>query len=188
MVNKYTYLEVFLDDIDKKINLNEFENLFARPHQTLKRHLAELVNEKILVMEKKNKFLYYSLNKNNSLFIDYLVITEKQKLFDFLKAPVFNRLYVSLENCFRENNILIFGSAVISKEYSDIDLLILSEELQRDKIKKTLKNFELTYSIEIHPIFSNESDLNETFLSEVIKKHIILNNHDYYVRLFYGKK
>jgi len=188
MVNKYTYLGAFLDDINKRLNLNEFENLFNKPHQTLKRHLSELVDEKILIMEKKNKFLFYSLNKNNFLLCDYLVISEKQKLFEFLTEPLFNRLYLSLEEYFMENNFLIFGSAVNSKDYSDIDLLILSQETSNEKIKQTLKNFELTYSIEIHPIFSSEGDLTKTFLQEIIRNHIILNNHDYFVRLFYGKK
>ena len=42
MVQKYTYLELFLDNFLKQVSLNEFENHFKRPHQTVKRHLSHL--------------------------------------------------------------------------------------------------------------------------------------------------
>lgn len=187
MVNKYTYLQVFSDDIDKKLNLSEFENIFDRPHQTIKRHLSKFLDRKILIIEKKNKFTFYYLNTSNPLIYEYLSIAEKERLFEILNDPMFNRLYKTLEPYFRENKFLIFGSAVNTKDYSDLDLLVLYQENSKEKIKQEIANFEATYSIEIHAIFSKESDLNQTFMNEVIKKHVILNDHGYFMRLFHEK-
>lgn len=188
MVNKYTYIGLYLDNIRKTINLNEFELHYKKPHQTIKRHLNILVKEKILLAEKKNKFLFYSLNLKNPLVYEYIAIAEKQKLFEFLENPLFNRLYMLLERYFDESKILVFGSSVKQDFYSDIDLLIINEKLDNQQILKELKDFGMTYSVIIHPIISKDVDLGDTFIEEIIKNHIIFNNHDFFLRLFYGKK
>lgn len=183
MVNKYTYMEMFTQDINRQINLNEFEKCFKIPHQTVKRHLDVLLKEGILNEKKLGKFLFYSVNKENSLFFECLSICEKQRLIRFLEEnALFKRLYNVIHNELKNNKILIFGSSVDSKKYEDIDILILSKD---KKIRKLLRDFEDTYSVKFHIIQTNEKNLTKTLLNEIKKNHIIISEHDYFLRLMH---
>ena len=182
MVGKYTYLGIFLPSPNKTFSLNEFENHFRIPHQTLKSHLELLTKEKILLQEKRKRFLFYTLNHKNPLIIDYLSICEKERLINFLKKPLFRRLYDTISAFFDNSQFLIFGSAASDNHYNDLDLLILSK---KQDMRTALQQFEATYSIKLHIILTDEKNITKTFLEEIRKSHIILNNHDYFTRLFY---
>jgi len=153
MVNFYTYLELYTNDLDKKVNLGDFERHFNTPHQTVKKRLLPLVREKILIEEKKKRLLFYCLNKNNPLFIEYLSICEKERLFRLLENPLFKRLYDTVSDFFTDSRILVFGSAAVSKDFNDIDILIFSENGQ---INKELDKFGKTYSVKLHIINTKE--------------------------------
>ena len=179
MVNFYTYLGLYLDDLKKTVNLNEFEQYFNTPHQTIKRKLHYFVKKGILVENKKGKFLFYTLNLQNMLVWEYLVLCEKERLLLFLEQSLFKRLYDLLFPFFKESSFLIFGSATDKKKFNDIDLLIISKK------KIDLTQFEETYSVKIHLVQTTEKNLTPTFITEIRKKHIILNNHDYFRRVIY---
>jgi predicted nucleotidyltransferase len=181
MVRKYTYLELYLNDLNKSISLREFEHHFKKPHQTMKAHLKEFVDSKILLLEKKARFVFYSLNLKNPLLKQYLSMCEKERLFAFLeKNSLFRRLYDHLS--IYNDTLMIFGSAVHKKDFSDIDLLIVSDN---KKIRKTIQDFINTYNIKIHVIQTNEKSLTNSFITELKKNHIILNNHDYFIGRLY---
>ena len=183
MVSFYTYLELYLDDLRKLVSLSEFEKHFKTPHQTIKSHLKDLVKEKILLEDKRARFRFYKLNLGNPLTADYLSLCEKEKTFSFLRQnALFSRLHSVIAPYLKESSILLFGSAAISKEYKDIDLLIISKG---KNITEELKKFEKTYSVKLHIIQTSESDLTETLITEIRKKHIILSNHDYFIRVIY---
>lgn len=182
MVNFFTYIELFLNDLNKQINLNEFENYYKKPHQTIKRHLSVLMKKNILIAEKKGRFLFYKLNLENPLLFEYLSICEKQRMFDFLEKLLFKRLYDFVYKNFKDSNVIIFGSAINKKEFSDIDILIFPENKD---LEKKLKEFSDTYSVKLHLVMANEKNITETLKKEIIKNHIILNNHDNILRFFY---
>lgn len=186
MVHFYTYLEMFLDDLHKQISLIEFEKHFKKPHQTIKRHLKFLTKSKILIEDKKNKFLFYKLNLENPLLFEYLSICEKERTFKHIENPLFNRLYELISPEFKNSNILIFGSSATKKTFNDIDILILNKTAsENNNLKKELNLFEQTYSIKLHIIWTNRKTLTKTFKKEILKNHIILNNHDYFVKILY---
>ncbi len=183
MVRIYTYLEMYLDDLRKIASLSEFEKHFKTPHQTIKSHLKDLVKGKILLEEKRARFRFYKLNLQNPLVIDYLSLCEKERTFSFLnKNTLFSRLHSTIAPHLKESNVLLFGSAAASKEYADIDLLIISKN---NNIIGELKKFEKTYSVKMHIMQTSEQDLTETLRTEIKKKHIIFSNHDYFVKVIY---
>jgi DNA-binding transcriptional ArsR family regulator len=184
MVQKYTYLEPYLEDPSKQINLQEFEGVFNTPHQTVRRHLQAFVEEKILTEQKQGKFVFYKLNLDNPLLLSYLSICEKERTINFLKNPLFKRLHELLSPHFAKASFLMFGSAVLQKSYKDIDLLVMPEY---KTVKKSIADFESTYVKKLHIVMTNETHLSKALKKEITKKHIILNNHDYFVRLLYGK-
>lgn len=183
MVRFYTYLEMYLNDINRRTTLSEFESHFKIPHQTIKKHLKQFTDAKILKEEKGKRFLFYTLNKEHPLTREYLILCEKERLFNFLQKNVlFSRLYNELSSFFKSAKILVFGSAAERKDFADIDLLVLSKD---ENIKTIVKQFQETYTTKIHLVQTNEKYLTKTFIQEIRKKHVIFNNHEYFVGVLY---
>lgn len=182
MVSIYTLIDIFSEDITRIVSLSEMESYFKIPHQTIKSNIQQLINSKVILPEKRKRFLFYKLNLDNPLTYEYIIISEKERLFKFLKNTLFKELYVTLYPYFSNTKILVFGSSVKEKNYSDIDLLIISTD---KKILDTIKKFELTYNVKIHPIILSEITKDKTFIKELQKKHIIFNNHEYYIQKLY---
>lgn len=180
MVNFYTYLELFLEDLHKPVYLAEFEKHFKKPHQTIKNHLDKFVKNNILTMEKKERLLFYKINLENPLTKEYIMMCEKERLIRFLQNTLFKQLYKKLTPYFKNSKILIFGSSVKTTNFEDIDILIVTNS----KIKG-LKEFEQTYSKKIHLITTTE--ITRTLLKEIKNKHIIINNHEYFVEVLYDE-
>jgi predicted nucleotidyltransferase len=174
MVQKYTYLTAYLDDPLKIISLSEFETLFKLPHQRVKRHLEPLVDDKVLIIDKRERFLFYKLNLKNPLLLDYISIAEKERLFEFLEKPLFRRLHHALAGV---DDALLFGSAATGR-YSDIDILSTAD------ISRQISLFEKTYSVKLH--FVRAKSLSNAFIEELRKKHIIFINHDYFTKILYN--
>lgn len=184
MVTFYTYLGLYLDDLNKWISLSEFEKYFKKPHQTIKVHLKKFVDLNVLIIEKKERFLFYKLNLDNPLTKEHLILCEKERMIDLVKKNVlFSRLYNTLSNYFNDSKCLIFGSSVLGKQFNDIDLLVLSKN---KNIKKEISNFEKTYSQKIHLILTDEKSLTKIFRKEIMKKHIIFNSHEYFFEVLYN--
>ena len=174
---------MYLDNLHKKVNLNEFEKHFKTPHQTVKKHLKEFVDSKILNVEKKARFIFYELNLTNPLLIEYLAMCEKERLIAFLNKPLFKRLYEHISRLLVDNKIAVFGSAVSNEIFSDIDLLVISKDTE---VKKTVKKFNDTYSGKpIHMVQTDAKHLTDSFITEIKKKHIFLNEHDYFIKELY---
>ena len=97
---------------------------------------------------------------------------------------VLDILYEKLSKFFDKNMFIIFGSAVQGiKKGSDIDLLVIGKQ----NISKEIGDFEEVYSRKIHKI--QVSDLNKpnlTFIKEIYKNHLILNNTEQIIRFFGG--
>jgi len=182
MVNLYTYLEVYLDDLTKKISLNEFERHFKRPHQTIKAHLQELVNKNILLVDKRVRLLFYSLNLSNPLVQEYIVLCEKERFLVFLQKPLFKQLYMHIANFLNKNKVAIFGSAVDNDKFNDVDMLVISGD---KGMSKAINDFTKIYSIKIHVVQTSSKYLTDSFITELKKQHIFLNEHDYFVREIY---
>jgi len=185
MVKFYTYLEVFLNDMTKSVSLSEFQGHFKIPHQTIKKHLQKLIEQKILSEEKRERFLFFRLNLNNPLTREYLIMCEKERLMHFLeKNTLFARLYEEMSEFFFDSKFLIFGSATEKKDFADIDLLIIS---RNKKILSTVKRFKETYSVKIHALLTTKDDLTKTFIQEIRKKHIIFNSHEHFMEVLYNE-
>lgn len=183
MVKIYTYLEVFLEDLNKQVNLSEFESHFNKPHQTIRRHLNPFVKENILIETKKKRLREYKLNFENPLTYEHLIMCEKERMINFLNGNTLAaRLFQELSPYFKSSKFLFFGSFTQNKEYDDIDILALTKD---KKIKKVLQNFEQTYSKKIHLLQTDKEHLSKSLIKELREKHIILNKHEYFMEVIY---
>ena len=181
MVNNHTYLQLFLDDLRKQVSLSEFEKHFKVPHQTIKAHLSQLVKSRILNETKKARFRLYSLNLSNPLLIHHLSICEKERFFEFIKKPTFFSLYDHIY-MHSQTPMLIFGSSVISDKFRDIDILIIGKN---EGLRKALDNYEKIYGDKIHITQAEKNQLSYLIISEIRKKHILISEHDFFLRVLY---
>jgi len=104
-----------------------------------------------------------------------------------LKKKIFKRLYELLFVEFEIGNFMIFGSSTKEEKYNDIDILVLTKNKKCSDLEKIITKFEKTYAFKVHLLITDEKNLTNSFKKELLKKHIILNNHDFFVNFLYGE-
>ena len=186
MVNKITKIEIvslYLNDYGRKYYLGEMADLLGKPHQTIKPYAEELVQEGVLLRNKRKNIIDYGLNFSNSKVYDYLVIAEKYKKIKALdKERLLLILYGKIDRYTLDSLFVVFGSSVDGlKKGSDIDLLVVGKE----KISEEIKEFEEVYNKKIHKVqVLSLKELGLTLTKEIYKKHIILNDTEKVIRYF----
>ena len=186
MVNKITKIEIvslYLNDYGRKYYLGEMADLLGKPHQTIKPYAEELVQEGVLLRNKRKNIIDYGLNFSNSKVYDYLVIAEKYKKIKALdKERLLLILYGKIDRYTLDSLFVVFGSSVDGlKKGSDIDLLVVGKE----KISEEIKEFEEIYNKKIHKVqVLSLKELGLTLTKEIYKKHIILNDTEKVIRYF----
>ena len=187
MVKKITYSKIiglFLSDYSRKVYLGEVAGELKKPHQTVKPYILKLVKKNILAEKKHGKFLEYALNFKNKLIYDYLTIAEKEKTQYFIEDnPLADILYEKLSSFFKDSTFIIFGSSVNGiKKGNDLDLFVVGKN-----IKEEIKEFQDIYSKKIHLIHAKIlKEVSLTFIKEIYKKHVILNNTEAVLRFMGG--
>ena len=186
MVNKITDTRIlmqFVNDYNRRYYLREISSLLKKPHQTIKPHIEKLVKERILIREERKNLVEYHLNFNNKQLYDYLIIAEKGKTINKLKEePLLMTLYDKISPFFKENCFILFGSSTEKiQKGSDIDLLIIG----KGKIGEILDEFEDIYNKKVHKIqINNLKEMSDSFVKEIYKKHIIINNTERIINFF----
>jgi len=187
MVKKITYSKIiglFLNDYSRMVYLREAADELKKPHQTVRPYIQKLVKKNILSEKKHGKFLEYALNFKNGLVYDYLTIAEKEKTQEFIEDnPLASILYEKLSSFFKDSTFIIFGSSVNGiKKGNDLDLFVTGKN-----VKEEIKEFEEVYSKKIHLIHAKTlKGVSLTFIKEIYKKHIILNNTEAVLRFISG--
>lgn len=192
MVNKFTKWKIlfpYLHDYQRSLILADFEKELERPHQTLKRYVEELVEEDILYVEERERYSSYRLNLENPFVFQYLSISEKLNTHEVLgESNLIRRLYEKTAPFFLQASFLVFGSYGVGREGNDVDLLLVGRK--PEALEEALDEFGETYK-EVHTNhIESEEELNPSFKKELLKKHIIFNGSDHFVRIFgdlYGK-
>lgn len=184
MVKKVTImnvLEPFLINPKEKIHLSQIAREIKEPHPTIRQHLNILEDKGILKKENKGRLTLYSLNLENRNIIDYLIISEKNKLINISeREPLIKELSYFLNSNLHENTkAIIFGSASVSiKKASDIDILIIGKFNE-----KKMNGFSKRINKELHIINVNKlNKISESLKNEIIKKHIIIKGSEELVR------
>lgn len=182
-------LEVFLDlnrhyfaEITKKTKL-------TRP-RTL-RVLRKLTKLNILKTKTEANVKYYFLNKNPSTYF-VLSLVEYNKTVNFLeKNKTLRRALEMFKEKYKDYLImLIFGSYVkgYATKTSDIDLLLIKENISKPEIKKIenlvdIINGRTGLRISQYLMEINEFRQKRDFVKEVIENHILLEGGELFFRL-----
>jgi len=176
MVKNITTLSVLEPLLFKQewIHLAEISREMKIPHPTARIYLNEFEKQGVVLKQNKGKLTLFKLNYSNPLIIDYILLTEKNKLINKCSKEVLLKEIVSLLHNFN-NSIIIFGSASINiKNANDIDLLILG-----DFNKNNLQEFEKKHSIKFHLINLDKfEEISSSLKEEIKKKHLIIQNSE----------
>lgn len=180
MVKKITIanvLEPFLSRPNEKLHLAQISREIGQPHPTVRQWLNTLENKGVLKKQYQGRLTLYFLNLKNPNIIDYLIISEKNKLIrkcdDWL---VLGEIVSYINNNFQEGvKALIFGSATESFDTAnDIDMLVIGKT-DLNGIRNQAKHL----GKEVHIIqVNNLKKVSKALRLEIIKKHIIIKGSE----------
>lgn len=162
----------------------EAEVPYATAYRTIEK------NKKLFVITKKGNIKLCSLNLDDPITKNFLILSERQQAELFLKkSPQLNIIRKELPR--GEYTCILFGSRS-EKEHrkkSDIDICVINKDGNKD-IK--FSKYELLFKLEINPIFLSNKEFRKmlkekehNLAHEIIKKHIILYGEEYFWNIIF---
>jgi len=158
------------------------------PYATAYRTIEK--NKKLFIVTKKGNIKLCSLNLEDPITKNYLILAERQQAEIFLKKnPKLNILKKELPK--GDYACILFGSRAEAehRKKSDIDICIINKDGNKN-IK--FSKYELLFKLEINPIFLSKKEFikmlkeKEHNLShEIVKKHIILHGEEYFWNIIF---
>lgn len=181
-ITKWHAIIPFLCNYQRHTILADLERELGVPHQTIKKYADILVKGKILLKETKPKNVLYSLNTENRMVMNYLASAEKIVLEEALdRSVLLKRLYEVLSPYMEDTTFILFGSSAGEGVGEDLDLLAIG----RKSAKDTAVEFEKTFGRRVHLVQSRDYPVGKTLLKEVIGKHIIFNDFERTIQIFW---
>lgn len=166
MLKIFNDLEPFFKDNYKRINVREYARIKKISPPSSSKLLSQLNKEKLLNREEEKNYIYFTANKEDSLFINisrsYWSLKIKETgLTTYLEEELLNPL------------VILFGSfskAEINQN-SDIDLAIFTTSKKPIKLEKFERN--LKRKIQIFIFKNKESIKNKELLNNILNGLII---------------
>jgi len=123
-------LQEFFDFPRKDFQMREISRRIKVSQPSVINHLKALINEELIIKEKKGIYHTYRANRDNELFRAYRKTNLILRLY---QTRLINYIY---DNCI-PNAIILFGSASKGEdiEESDIDLFVQSKEKKLHLVK-----------------------------------------------------
>ncbi len=191
--SKLKILSLYRSNYLAQYHTREMARLLKKNHVTLLPHLNALEKEKILIAKIVGKNKVYSLNLDNILVKNFIVISElvESILYQEQVFPI-KKINTEIFKLDLLGTLILFGSYAkkTSKEDSDIDLFYFGElkEAEITKIKSIGKIYGKTINIKTATIKSFESGLRkkDALIMEILKYHVILQNQDTFINTLWG--
>lgn len=186
--NELEVISLFRGNYKARFYLREISKIAKLPLKTCQNVLTALEKAKVLRSKIEGKNKYFSLNLENINTKSYLLQAEIYQTDKFIeKYPLFKMFLKSLKTIVP---IIVFGSFAkfTSDKRSDLDLFIISGKelnLSFHLLPYKLHKINLT-----EKTFLNALKEQENLIKEIEENHIILNNHSFYVNIYwdyYGK-
>ncbi|HLD04394.1 MAG TPA: nucleotidyltransferase domain-containing protein [Candidatus Nanoarchaeia archaeon] len=172
-------LELYFGGYTRQFYLREISRRAKLPVKTTQNVVGRLEQGRILRSISKGKNKYFALNRDNVETKFCLMQAELQRTLRFLSVyPVFK---LFLKEVKTSAALVVFGSFagfMVDKD-SDVDLLVVAG------VKEKFPFHLLPHSV--HEVFLSEREFEEAMrkeealLGEIAEKHIVLNNHSFFV-------
>lgn len=188
----FEVLSLYQADYTRSLHVRGMAKLLDISHVTLLPYLKELEEDRILDSRRVGKNKEYTLNANNVLTKDHLVVSEKLETIKYLqKNFLIKKVSQHLIDVDIQGALVLFGSYAkgYATETSDIDLFHLGKlpEDQVMEIEKIGNIYGKKISIKTSTIknFTQGLVTGDPLIREVIKTHVILQNPDLFVNLLW---
>ncbi len=188
--NKLKILSLYRSNYLAQYYTREIAKLIKKSHVTLLPHLNALEKEKILIAKIVGKNKVYSLNLDNILTKNFIIMSELVEAI-FYQEQVFliKKMNAEISKLNLSGTFILFGSYAKKtfKEDSDIDLFYFGElkETEITKIKAIGKIYGKTINLKTATIESFEAGLRkkDALIMEILKYHYILQNPDIFINI-----
>ncbi len=186
-------VNLFTSDYIKKIHVREISRLIFLSHRSVSMALKSLEKKGIMKHETAGRSKLYFLNLENPLAKDYIKNAESANKIKLVEKNFIIKKFLSeLEGSLSDIPLILFGSyakGAQTKE-SDMDILVIKNGNERELAKK-ITEFSKLYKIEIQIQKSTKENFElglkerDNLIIEILKNHIILNNTDFFVDIFW---
>ena len=190
--NKLKIISLYRFNYLSQYHVREIAKLTKTSHVTLLPHLKAIEKDKILIFKRIGKNKVYSLNLNNIIAKYYITLSETVESIRFLEQIfLIKKIFAEIFKLNPFETIIIFGSYAKKtfKEDSDIDIFYLGDITQNkiNQIKKIGEIYGKTINIKKSTIsnFENRLRKKDPLIIEIIKNHIILQNPEPFIDLFW---
>ena len=173
-------------NLNNEITIRQLSKESGVPYTTTLRLIGK--NEELFRINKKGNVKLVSLNLEDNITKNYLILSERRQAESFIiKQPQFRVLKEELPR--GDYSLILFGSRAERKhrEKSDVDLCIINRDGKKNII---FSRFELLFKLEINPIYLSKNEFKkmlkekeQNLAKEIIKKHIIIHGEEYFWNL-----
>jgi len=159
-------LTVFSISPGSRLNRKVLKEKTSIPNIVLDKTLSKLINYRVLIKEKN----LFSMNFKNSDVKEIIEVLagnyNKFKQLPLADYFLINEIFEELSKIKNMSDVYLFGSyaKLIFKEGSDIDIAIISDNINKPAVKKVIRKLEKKYKriIEVHyfsrKFYSNKKD------------------------------
>lgn len=186
--NKLRLVNLFRSNYLAQYHVREMAKLIKKSHVTLLPHLRALESDKILVAKTVGKNKVYTLNFENILSKNYLLLTEVLESILYLENVfLIKKITTEIFKLNLDGTIALFGSYAkrTFKEDSDIDLFYLGKitDNEIEEIRKIGKTYGKTINMKMSTIKNFESGIRrkEPLIIEIVKSHVLLQNSELFI-------
>lgn len=193
MVDKTTNLKLKIISVYRSNYLaqhytREIAKLIKKSHVTLLPHLNALEKDRILVAKTMGKNKVYTLNLDNLLTKNGIIMSELAESTAFQEQVfLIKKINAEVSKLRLPGSLILFGSYAKKafKEDSDIDIFYLGElkEAEITKIKAVGKTYGNVINLKTATIqgFENGLRKKDALIIEILKYHLILQNPDQFI-------
>ena len=186
--NLVSIINLFRSNYLAQFHVRGMAKLTTKSHVTLLPHLKELEKDKVLVHKTIGTNKVYSLNFENIITKNYLTLSETVETTAFLEQVfLIKKITKEIFNLNLPGTIILFGSYAKKTfhEDSDIDLFYLGQVTDKEiqNIKNIGKTYGETINVKKSTLKNFELGLRkkDPLIIEIIKNHILLQNHEQFV-------
>ncbi|MFP4401135.1 MAG: nucleotidyltransferase domain-containing protein [Candidatus Woesearchaeota archaeon] len=186
MVNELKIVQTLGKNLKNEMTMRQLSIDSNIPYTSTLRFIKE--NKNLFVINKKGNINLISLNLNDSITKNYLIVAERKECEEYInKNANFKILVRDLPK--GDYCLILFGSRAEGKERkkSDVDLCIINKD---GKKNLSFSKFELLTQLEVNPMFFMNQEFKlmlkekeHNLADEIIKKHIILYGEEYFWNL-----
>jgi predicted nucleotidyltransferase len=185
--NEYQILEKLFTNLELELSINQIASSLDQKYPQTYRTILSLQKKGLIILKDIGKSKIVQLNM--SKFHNEFVQVELERTIN-LKEKKIKDIQDILSKINIQFTCVLFGSFAKNKNKnnSDIDLLFIIDSVDTDKFKERVKTDLALYNTDIEVItkeslFEMWSSNRLTVGKELLKGHIVLIGHDYFVRM-----